>query len=189
MARLGAEAGDALDAFLNAALDHERRYGPSLAGFLQHVTGSAADVKRDLSASAGEVRVMTVHGSKGLEAKIVILADLGIEPGAKRLPKILAAPAQRAGLVPIWLPASAEDTQATAAAKAKVVAQMVEGASPPALCRHDPRRGPADRLRRPGQGRGPEWELGRDDRGRSGTVRSRGRRDRRRRGRDPAASP
>lgn len=126
IARLGAEAGDALDAFLNAALDHERRYGPSLAGFLQHVTGSAADVKRDLSASAGEVRVMTVHGSKGLEAKIVILADLGVEPGAKRLPKILAVPAQRAGLVPIWPPASAEDTQATASAKATVVAQMVE---------------------------------------------------------------
>lgn len=126
LARLGAEAGDALDAFLNAALDHERRYGPSLAGFLQHVTGSAADVKRDLSASAGEVRVMTVHGSKGLEAKIVILADLGVEPGAKRLPKILAVPALRTGLVPIWPPASAEDTQATSAAKAIVVAQMVE---------------------------------------------------------------
>lgn len=126
IARLGAEAGDALDAFLNAALDHERRYGPSLAGFLQHVTGSAADVKRDLSASAGEVRVMTVHGSKGLEAKIVILADLGVEPGAKRLPKILAVSTARAGLVPIWPPASAEDTQATAAAKATVVAQMVE---------------------------------------------------------------
>jgi ATP-dependent helicase/nuclease subunit A len=69
---------------------------------------------------------MTVHGSKGLEAKIVILADLGVEPGAKRLPKILAVPAQRAGLVPIWPPASAEDTQATASAKATVVAQMVE---------------------------------------------------------------
>ncbi|WP_187639948.1 double-strand break repair helicase AddA [Bosea sp. F3-2] len=126
LARLGAEAGDALDAFLNAALDHERRYGPSLAGFLQHVTGSAADVKRDLSASAGEVRVMTVHGSKGLEAKIVILADLGVEPGAKRLPKILAVPAARDGLVPIWPPASAEDTEATTAAKARVIAQMVE---------------------------------------------------------------
>lgn len=126
LARLGAESGDALDAFLNAALDHERRYGPSLAGFLQHVTGSAADVKRDLSASAGEVRVMTVHGSKGLEAKVVILADLGIEPSAKRLPKILAVSTPRNSLVPIWPPASAEDTQATAAAKALVVDQMVE---------------------------------------------------------------
>lgn len=126
LARLGAEAGDALDAFLNAALDHERRYGPSLSGFLQHVAGSAADVKRDLSASAGEVRVMTVHGSKGLEAKIVILADLGVEPGARRLPKILAVPAPPGDLVPLWPPASAEDVQATAAAKAVVVAQMVE---------------------------------------------------------------
>jgi ATP-dependent helicase/nuclease subunit A len=126
LARLGAEAGDALDAFLNAALDHERRYGPSLAGFLQHVAGSAADVKRDLSASAGEVRVMTVHGSKGLEAKIVILADLGVEPGARRLPKILAVPTPSGGLVPLWPPASAEDVGATAAAKALVVAQMVE---------------------------------------------------------------
>jgi ATP-dependent helicase/nuclease subunit A len=126
LARLGAEAGDALDAFLNAALDHERRYGPSLAGFLQHVAGSAADVKRDLSASAGEVRVMTVHGSKGLEAKVVILADLGVEPGARRLPKILAVPTPSGEVVPLWPPASAEDVQATAAAKAVVVGQMVE---------------------------------------------------------------
>jgi ATP-dependent helicase/nuclease subunit A len=126
LARLGAEAGDALDAFLNAALDHERRYGPSLAGFLQHIAGSAADVKRDLSASAGEVRVMTVHGSKGLEARIVILADLGVEPGARRLPKILAVPTPRGNLVPLWPPAAAEDVQATSAAKAVVVAQMVE---------------------------------------------------------------
>ncbi|MBN9453946.1 MAG: double-strand break repair helicase AddA [Bosea sp.] len=126
LARLGAEAGDALDAFLNAALDHERRYGPSLVAFLQHVAGSAADVKRDLSASAGEVRVMTVHGSKGLEAKIVILADLGVEPGARRLPTILAVPAPSGDLVPLWPPASAEDVQATTAAKAAVVAQMIE---------------------------------------------------------------
>ncbi|MCO5090180.1 double-strand break repair helicase AddA [Bosea sp. (in: a-proteobacteria)] len=126
LARLGAEAGDALDAFLNAALDHERRYGPSLAGFLQHVAGSATDVKRDLSASAGEVRVMTVHGAKGLEAKVVILADLGPEPGARRLPKILAVPAPPGGLVPLWPPAAAEDVRATAAAKETVIAQMVE---------------------------------------------------------------
>ncbi|MFA6968536.1 double-strand break repair helicase AddA [Bosea sp. (in: a-proteobacteria)] len=126
LARLGAEAGDALDAFLSAALDHERRYGPSLSGFLAHIAGAATDVKRDLSSSAGEVRVMTVHGAKGLEAKIVILADLAPEPGAKRLPKILAIAPPRRPAVPIWPPASAEDASATAAAKARVVAQMVE---------------------------------------------------------------
>ncbi|OYX00176.1 MAG: double-strand break repair helicase AddA [Bosea sp. 32-68-6] len=126
LARLGAEAGDALDAFLSAALDHERRYGPSLAGFLDHVCGAATDVKRDLSSSRGEVRVMTVHGAKGLEAGIVILADLAPPPGAKRLPKILAVEPARRPAVPIWPPASAEDAQATAKAKARVVEQMVE---------------------------------------------------------------
>ncbi|PTM39947.1 double-strand break repair helicase AddA [Bosea sp. 124] len=126
LARLGAEAGDALDAFLSAALNHERRYGPSLAGFLQHVSEAATDVKRDLSASAGEVRVMTVHGAKGLEAKTVILADLAPAPGAKRLPKILAIAPPRRQAVPIWPPGSAEDASATAAAKAQVIGQMVE---------------------------------------------------------------
>ncbi|HEY5794036.1 MAG TPA: double-strand break repair helicase AddA [Bosea sp. (in: a-proteobacteria)] len=136
LARLGAEAGDALDAFLSAALDHERRYGPSLAGFLQHISDSATDVKRDLSSSAGEVRVMTVHGAKGLEAKVVILADLAPAPGAKRLPKImsleimsleiLAIEPPRRQSVPIWPPASAEDASATAAAKARIIDQMVE---------------------------------------------------------------
>ncbi len=126
LARLGAEAGDALDAFLNAALDHERRFGPSLAGFLHRIAATATDVKRDLSASAGEVRVMTVHGAKGLEAPLVILADLGPEPGAKRLPKILAVQPPRGAPVPLWPPGSAEDAKPTREAKAAVVVQMVE---------------------------------------------------------------
>ena len=69
---------------------------------------------------------MTVHGAKGLEAGIVILADLAPPPGAKRLPKILAVEPPRRPAVPIWPPASTEDAQATAQAKARVVEQMVE---------------------------------------------------------------
>jgi ATP-dependent helicase/nuclease subunit A len=69
---------------------------------------------------------MTVHGAKGLEAGIVILADLAPPPGAKRLPKILAIEPPRRQAVPIWPPASTEDAQATAQAKARVVEQMVE---------------------------------------------------------------
>ncbi|CAM5205681.1 DNA 3'-5' helicase OS=Bosea thiooxidans OX=53254 GN=ARD30_06760 PE=4 SV=1 [Bosea thiooxidans] len=68
-------------------------------------------------------------------------------------------PAQRASLVPIWPPASAEDTQATAAAKAKVVAQMVEerhGLLYVAMTRAEDRFIVSGR---PGQGPGPEWEL------------------------------
>lgn len=126
LARLGPESGDALDAFLNAALDHERRYGPSLAGFIRHVGGAAADVKRDLSASAGEVRVMTVHGAKGLEAKVVILADLAPPPGAKRLPKILVVQPPQGEPVPLWPTAGAEDASATRRAKARAIEHMVE---------------------------------------------------------------
>jgi ATP-dependent helicase/nuclease subunit A len=126
LARLGPEAGDALDAFLSAALDHERRYGPSLAGFLHHVGAVATQVKRDLSASAGEVRVMTVHGSKGLEAPVVILADLGPAPGERRLPKLLAVQAAGAAPAPVWPTRRAEDPAPMRRAKDAIVAQMVE---------------------------------------------------------------
>ncbi|RDJ26728.1 double-strand break repair helicase AddA [Bosea caraganae] len=126
LARLGAEAGDALDAFLNAALDFERKHGPSLAGFLHHVVNAGTEVKRDLSTSAGEVRVMTVHGSKGLESTIVILADIAPEPGEKRLPKIMDVAPPFGAPVPIWPPARASDTTATRRAKNLVVAQFVE---------------------------------------------------------------
>lgn len=125
LARLGAEAGDALDAFLNAALDFERRNGPTLAGFLHHIVNAGTEVKRDLSSSAGEVRVMTVHGSKGLESKIVILTDIAPEPGEKRLPKIMEVAGTRAAPVPIWPPARALDTAATRRAKDLVIAQYV----------------------------------------------------------------
>lgn len=126
LARLGAEAGDALDAFLNVALDFERRNGPSLAGFLHHVVNAGTEVKRDLSASAGEVRVMTVHGSKGLESKIVILADIAPQPGEKRLPRIMEVAPPTGAAVPIWPPAKVADTAATRRAKEQVVAQFVE---------------------------------------------------------------
>ncbi|MBV9588505.1 MAG: UvrD-helicase domain-containing protein, partial [Hyphomicrobiales bacterium] len=74
-ARLGAEAAEASDEVLRLALAYERGGGASLFGFLDALERSGADIKRDLSAARGEVRVMTVHGAKGLEAPIVILAD------------------------------------------------------------------------------------------------------------------
>lgn len=126
LARLGPEAGDALDAFLSAALDHERRYGPSLAGFLHHVGAVATQVKRDLSASTGEVRVMTVHGAKGLEAPVVVLADLGPAPGERRLPKLVAVQPPRGAPVPVWPTKRAEDPAAMRRAKDGIVGQMVE---------------------------------------------------------------
>src|SRR5690606_22979580 len=53
---------------------------PSLTGFLARMRASEVTIKRDLAERAGGVRVMTVHGAKGLEAPIVILADATSAP-------------------------------------------------------------------------------------------------------------
>jgi ATP-dependent helicase/nuclease subunit A len=73
LARLGSETSDAMDALLQAALEHETAEAPSYPGFLYWFKSGDTRVKRDMDQSAGGVRVMTIHGSKGLEAPIVIL--------------------------------------------------------------------------------------------------------------------
>ncbi len=74
-ARLGAEAGEPVDELLNAALVYARLHPPSLQGFLHWLRRSGAEVKREQEAAGGGVRVMTVHGAKGLQAPLVILPD------------------------------------------------------------------------------------------------------------------
>ena len=75
LARLGAESADAIDEFLSLALTYERGATPSLEGFLDWVERGGTEIKRDMERGRNEVRVMTVHGAKGLEADIVILPD------------------------------------------------------------------------------------------------------------------
>ncbi|MBA4747165.1 MAG: double-strand break repair helicase AddA [Sphingopyxis sp.] len=84
-ARLGAEANDAIDALLAEALAFEMRQAPSIIGFLDHIERAPVEVKRQTDPRGGLVRVMTVHGSKGLQAPIVILADATGEPNANQL--------------------------------------------------------------------------------------------------------
>ncbi|OHD07020.1 double-strand break repair helicase AddA [Sphingopyxis sp. RIFCSPHIGHO2_12_FULL_65_19] len=79
-ARLGREARDPIDELLNQALAFETRETVSLLGFLTAVESSGADIKRQTEARSDVVRVMTVHGSKGLQAPIVILADATDDP-------------------------------------------------------------------------------------------------------------
>jgi ATP-dependent helicase/nuclease subunit A len=81
LTRLGAEASDAIDEFLSLALGYEALNIPSLEGFLHWIEHGEAEVKRDMERARDEVRVMTVHGSKGLEADIVILPDTASRPG------------------------------------------------------------------------------------------------------------
>ncbi len=75
LARLGAEAADAIDEFLNLALAYDDGAPPSLQGFLVWLREGRREVKRDMEQGRNEVRVMTVHGAKGLEAPIVFLPD------------------------------------------------------------------------------------------------------------------
>ena len=78
--RLGAEAEDVLDEFLTQALAFERLEAPTLQGFLAWLEAGTSEIKRDTETLRDEVRVMTVHGAKGLEADIVFIVDNGSMP-------------------------------------------------------------------------------------------------------------
>ncbi len=80
VARLGHEANDPIDELLNAAFAYASALTPSLQGFIQWFDAGEGELKREAGASEGLVRVMTVHGSKGLQAPIVILADATGDP-------------------------------------------------------------------------------------------------------------
>lgn len=75
LARLGHEAEDGIDALLSQALGYEQSDVPSLTGFLSWLATEEVVVKRQPDSAGDRIRVMTVHGAKGLEAPIVILPD------------------------------------------------------------------------------------------------------------------
>jgi ATP-dependent helicase/nuclease subunit A len=104
-ARLGTEALEASDEMLNMAMDYERELGISLFGFVQWFAGTETTLKREMEKGQGEVRLMTVHGAKGLEAPIVFLADAATFPsGGNSMPKIIKSPALAQGLqLPLWM--------------------------------------------------------------------------------------
>jgi len=82
IARLGPEAEDGIDAMLAQALAYEAMEVPSLTGFVGWLEAGEVTVKRDLAKPNGQIRVMTVHGAKGLEAPVVILPDTAIRRGS-----------------------------------------------------------------------------------------------------------
>jgi ATP-dependent helicase/nuclease subunit A len=119
LARLGPEANDALDEFLNLALEYERRETPSLQGFLAWLRQARAEVKRDMEIARDEVRVMTVHGAKGLEAPLVILADTMTPPAGPRQPRLLTL----SGGAVVWAGKKADDSSAMGSARQAALAE------------------------------------------------------------------
>lgn len=97
IARLGEEAEEGIDAFLQQALDHEGLDVPSLTGFLVWLQDDDVEIKRQADSAGERLRIMTVHGAKGLEAEIVILPDCA-DQKARRSDSILLAE----GAPPLW---------------------------------------------------------------------------------------
>lgn len=117
LVRLGPEANDALDEFLNLALEYERSETPSLQGFVAWLRAANAEVKRDMETARDQVRVMTVHGAKGLEAHTVILADTTTRPEGYRPPALIDVPLAGGGGV-VWAKAKDSDPPLVATARA-----------------------------------------------------------------------
>jgi ATP-dependent helicase/nuclease subunit A len=90
VARLGPEAGDILDEFLNFCLAQEKTGTPGLEAFLATLESTAPEIKREMDQGRAEVRIMTAHAAKGLEAPVVFLIDNGARPFSEQfLPRLL----------------------------------------------------------------------------------------------------
>ena len=119
---LGPEAADPIDAFLQLAVEFEQQHTPSLAGFLAWLEATQADIRRDMDQAGGEVRVMTVHGAKGLEAPIVFLPDTCSAPETRRLGNVLFTENN----LPVWRLKSDHATSVTDALKQQAFDSQME---------------------------------------------------------------
>jgi len=113
--RLGAEAEDALDEFLNQVLAAEARGVHDLEALAAALAGLDITVKREMEADRQEVRVMTAHGAKGLEAPIVFLPETTLTQTARGSPLLRVRHDGTDGF--LWCSSSARDCEATAAAR------------------------------------------------------------------------
>ncbi|MCV3735112.1 double-strand break repair helicase AddA [Rhizobium sp. TRM96647] len=105
LARLGQEAGEIIDEFLSFALDQEENGLPGLQAFISTLELEAPTVKREQDKGRNEVRIMTVHAAKGLEAPVVFLVDSGGAPFTHtHMPKLRFLAAGRSDTLPAWLP-------------------------------------------------------------------------------------
>jgi ATP-dependent helicase/nuclease subunit A len=111
LTRLGPEAAEAIDEFLDLALGYDREAAPSLQGFINQLRAGDIEIKRDMEQDRDEVRIMTVHGAKGLQAPIVFLPDTCMLPRAQGvrlfpLPRDGEPPEEVSHLV--WAPGRAD---------------------------------------------------------------------------------
>ncbi len=114
--RLGPEAAEPLDELLGAAISYAGMHPPSLQGFIHWLRQAGAEVKRQAEEAGRSVRIMTVHGAKGLQAPLVILPDT------------TSLPPDGGGLVwdgdvPLWSPRA--ELRCAAVSRLRAAAQQV----------------------------------------------------------------
>ncbi len=123
--RLGHEATDALDEFLELALSYERKAPASLQGFMAWLRAADTEVKRDMEITRDEVRVMTVHGAKGLEAPVVFMVDTTTSPSDTQRLRLINLPqgngSPQGPSVVVWAGRKAEDPAVVATARAAMI--------------------------------------------------------------------
>ena len=107
--RLGPEADEVIDELLSRALEFEKSQTPNLQAFLAAMRQGGAEIKRDMGAANDQIRVMTVHGSKGLEAPIVFLVDSSGKPASPHHhPHLVRLPAEEGSTeLMVWKAAKA----------------------------------------------------------------------------------
>ncbi len=114
--RLGPDAAEAIEAFLAQTLAYEEGHPATLEGFLHWFGMAAQELVRDPERGGDAVRVVTVHGAKGLEAPVVILADAGPHRSPRR--GVLVWGEREGEAIPFWRGAESERPRAVAAAVA-----------------------------------------------------------------------
>jgi ATP-dependent helicase/nuclease subunit A len=124
--RLGAEAADAIDELLNLALAYDDGAAPSLQGFLSWLREGTRVIKRDMEQGRDEVRVMTVHGAKGLEAPIVFLPDTCSTRSGRPPGSLLELDGGHPPLPFVWPVKGTSDLAAVQQAKAAVARAEAE---------------------------------------------------------------
>ncbi len=119
IARLGPEAEDPIDELLAEALRFESAGRPTLQSFALRLAAQEGSIKREHEQGRDEVRVMTAHGAKGLEAPVVVLPDATDAPGVGGRARLLDPAKHRdTDAAPIWLGPKAADPEAVAELRA-----------------------------------------------------------------------
>jgi len=114
IARLGSEVEEVLDVFLDACLDYDQTGRRGLEDFIAKFSGAAPEVKRQIDLDRDEIRILTVHSSKGLEAPIVFLVDpCGPAFSHTHRPDVLTLPLAKGGNAWLWQPAKLDGTNKT----------------------------------------------------------------------------